>query len=433
MLDLARLAKIWKLTNSPNPGEAAAARDRARAIVEREGKTLADVPGLLRATQKSAPAKPAPATAGFADFGDWMEEREPGYKARFAKEQAERRQREKDELQEVLARYGSEEAVITLSPTEAVLRAAVLKWCVFQKPPYDTRWIAEIDGRDEPYPLDKMTPRVRKALSAAIPVPTTITEAFAEYTMWEKRDRERALVFGSVGDRQLDLPSAFRMEIVRNLLEVGLRAASVEEVLIRQRYTIDSQMSQPEIDQAVLLDLEGLVAAKAIAKITSRQRRRDRGGRQCGHDSPDRANLICSADLLILVGKRSCRSQCGWDVRGSFDALLDRHILLFAGLAPRPAAHRSHPERCPVHRGRGSGCSCFSSPASCSGSSECFTRGSSSAMRRQIAGRSRNSITATAGMTLPNARRLEPLFAKVSKEQAVKSGNQNDFTHREDR
>ena len=146
------------------------------------------------------------------------------------------------------------------SPTETILREAVLKWCVFQKPPYDPRWIETIDGQRDPYPLDKMKLRVRKALSKAIPLPTNITDAFAEYTMWEKRDREMQLALGSMGDTQLDLPAAFRREIVRNLLEVGLRARSIAEVLIRQRHMIDAQMSMPEIDQAVLLDLEGLAA-----------------------------------------------------------------------------------------------------------------------------------------------------------------------------
>jgi hypothetical protein len=79
-----------------------------------------------------------------------------------------------------------------LSPAEATLRAAVLKWCVFQKPPYDTRWIEKIDGRSEPYPLDQMNGAGQEALSKAIPLLTTITEAFAKYQMFGKaRPRTR--------------------------------------------------------------------------------------------------------------------------------------------------------------------------------------------------------------------------------------------------
>lgn len=45
-MNLARLAKVWRLTTSPNAGEAAAARERARAMLAGIGKTLDDVPRL---------------------------------------------------------------------------------------------------------------------------------------------------------------------------------------------------------------------------------------------------------------------------------------------------------------------------------------------------------------------------------------------------
>jgi hypothetical protein len=46
--------------------------------------------------------------------------------------------------------------------------------------------------------------------------------------------------------------------MVLGLLETGLRAQSVAEVLIRQRHYIASGFSIPEIEQAVLADLEHL-------------------------------------------------------------------------------------------------------------------------------------------------------------------------------
>ena len=73
-MDLIRLAKVWNLTTSHNPGEAAAAQDRARVIVEREGKTLADVPNLLRGISTTEPSKASPISAGsFAGLEDWMD------------------------------------------------------------------------------------------------------------------------------------------------------------------------------------------------------------------------------------------------------------------------------------------------------------------------------------------------------------------------
>jgi hypothetical protein len=73
-MDLIRLAKVWNLTTSHNPGEAAAAHDRARAIVEREGKTLADVPNLLRGILTTEPPKASPMSeGGFAGLEVWMD------------------------------------------------------------------------------------------------------------------------------------------------------------------------------------------------------------------------------------------------------------------------------------------------------------------------------------------------------------------------
>ena len=46
-MNLPRLAKAWALTTRPNRGETAAAREQAWRIVQRAGKTLADVPALL--------------------------------------------------------------------------------------------------------------------------------------------------------------------------------------------------------------------------------------------------------------------------------------------------------------------------------------------------------------------------------------------------
>jgi hypothetical protein len=73
-MDLIRLAKVWNLTTSLNAGEAAAAHDRARAIVECEGKTLADVPNLLRGILTIEPPKASPMSeGGFAGLEVWMD------------------------------------------------------------------------------------------------------------------------------------------------------------------------------------------------------------------------------------------------------------------------------------------------------------------------------------------------------------------------
>lgn len=48
MLNVERLRKVWRLAvASPQPGEAQAALERARAIVQAEGYALPDIPRLL--------------------------------------------------------------------------------------------------------------------------------------------------------------------------------------------------------------------------------------------------------------------------------------------------------------------------------------------------------------------------------------------------
>ena len=260
-IDLNRLAKIWKLTTSPNAGEAAAARNRAKAIVEREGKTLADIPGLLGKAQQAK--GPTPGAAGFTFYDMTNPDHVAAYAAKQAEIHAARSAREAPEREEVLARYGGTvDDVLAWTEKESILRAAVAKWSVSQEPPHQ-RWTKSIDGIDMMENLDKLSLRARRALSNAYPLPTTITAAAEEYRMWEKRDRDVGLAVEATDDTQLDLPVYFRREIVRELLETKLRARDIGEVLIRQRHMIDSQMSMPEIDQAVLLDLEGLVEQQA--------------------------------------------------------------------------------------------------------------------------------------------------------------------------
>ena len=257
-MNLPLLKKVWALASSPNPGEAMAARDRARVMVEREGKTLADIPELL-GQKKASSTAPQPSPDGFSFYDtnnpDHMREWAAADRGRRAKRAA----RETPERAEVLARYGSLDAVLAWTDREQRLRASVAVWSVFEKPPQQGRTVS-ITG----YQMDdsgKPPDKIIRALSRAYPLPATITEAAAEYADWEQRDRDLGLVLEDTSDQQLDLPACLRREIVRDLLETGLRATSIHEVLIRQRHLVASEMSEPEIDQAVLLDLEALVAA----------------------------------------------------------------------------------------------------------------------------------------------------------------------------
>jgi hypothetical protein len=258
-MNLDRLGKVWALTRSANAGEAAAARERARIMVEREGKTLADIPSLLRGKPIPTDA-PRPSPSGFTptDMSN-PAHRRPETPAE-KKRRAERSRKEKPARDDVLRRHGGIDGVLAWTEKERLLRLAVAPWSVFQPPPHQ-RWTKSIDGHEVTTPGPPPA-RVVRALSDAYPLPRTISEAAGEYGMWQSRDRDVGLAVEASDNPQLDLSAEIRRDIVRRLMEVDLRAQSVAEVLIRQRHLVEMDtIGDPDIEKAVLLDLESLDAA----------------------------------------------------------------------------------------------------------------------------------------------------------------------------
>ena len=255
-MNLDRLRKIAALMDSANPGEAAAARDRARVMLEKAGKTLADLPGILMGID--APKQSGPFT--FYDMDN------PLHRAAWAEQDRQRREQEQrkyaPERAEVLARYGSEAAVLARTEWEEALIAAVQPWVKFQEPPYDPRWVKSIDGFSDSLFTEKAPKRVLEAIAGAYPLPTTISAAKAEYDAWERRDRDLGLVLEMYGDNALDLPAKIRSNMVLDLLKEGLRATSLGEVLLRHRFHVEQGWHDPDIDHAVLADLEALAGSQ---------------------------------------------------------------------------------------------------------------------------------------------------------------------------
>jgi len=262
-MNLARLAKVWALTTSSAPGEAAAARAQAQRIVERAGKTLADVPGLLG----QAPQQPKPAPFTFVDIG--TPEGRAAYAAQAARHKAARDRREAPERAEVLQRYGTAEAALAWTMQEVQLRSAVRPWSTFQRAPNNHR-TAAVDG----WTLACLTnppQRVLDALADAYSLPATIAEAATVYQAWQRRDRDLGLVLGDTTDTQLDLHAYLRGQIVEQLLATELRATTLADVLARQRYLVDLGWNSPKIEQAVLLDLEHLAGMASAPPVQSGQ------------------------------------------------------------------------------------------------------------------------------------------------------------------
>jgi hypothetical protein len=270
-MNLDRLGKVWALTRSANAGEAAAARERARIMVEREGKSLADIPSLLRG-RPVPPEAPRPGPSGFTatDMSN-PAHRRPETPAE-KKRRAERTRKEKPVRDEVLRRYGGLEAVLAWTEKERLLRAAVAPWSVFQPPPHQ-RWTKSIDGHEVTTP-GPPSARVVRALSDAYPLPKTISEAAGEYAMWQSRDRDVGLAVEASDNPQLDLSADMRRDIVRRLMEVDLRAQTLAEVLIRQRHLVEMDtIGDPDIEKAVLRDLESLEQTRVTAAEAAASKR----------------------------------------------------------------------------------------------------------------------------------------------------------------
>jgi hypothetical protein len=221
---------------------------------------------LLRQRQSttdraSAGGAPEPGPHGFTFYDMDNPDHMAAWAESDRKRRAERARKEAPEREAVLSRYSSMDAAIAPCEREVLLRMSVRKWAVFHDAP-NQRWTKSIDGCRELW-IREMTPRVRLALSTAYPLPGTVQQAKAEYDYWECRDRELGLVLEDTSDTQLDLAARGRREIVRDLLETGLRARTLGEVLIRQRHLVASESVMVEVEQAVLADLEHLAAMAA--------------------------------------------------------------------------------------------------------------------------------------------------------------------------
>src|SRR4051812_21400431 len=181
-IDVERFAKVWALTDSDIPGEAAAARSRAAAMLKRAGKTLADAPSILRQKKRKESRFEDPS---YAEARRAAEEiirqqaareaearrkeaaaREATYEDLRRKEHAEWIRKHAAERKKVIAGYGSVEAALVRTREEKLLFDAVSQWVVYQQGT-DERWIESIDGIGR---FSEPEGRVKKAISEAYPL-----------------------------------------------------------------------------------------------------------------------------------------------------------------------------------------------------------------------------------------------------------------------
>jgi hypothetical protein len=241
MINLEKFAKIWAMTDSPNPHEAENARELARYMLDGEGKSFADVPDLLRAAQ------PKPVLSPYEGiFGTVKENAEKAATKRW----------------EVVCRYGSAEAVLAPSVNEALLDAAVqhLKKRVRKMYHNGTFWTDSLAGWTGWSMARVSPPEVVKAVSEAYPLPATVDAAKLEKDFWDQRALDLDHFHGPAGgDDALSLAAQERRRIVDDLFWQGLRARDLREVIQRVEAIMNGEGCEPNgALETIKTDLEAL-------------------------------------------------------------------------------------------------------------------------------------------------------------------------------
>jgi len=261
-----RFIKIVALMNSTqHAGEKAAARQRAEAVAMSCGMTFEQA---LAAS--IAPPQPKPFNI-FEGFDDYMEEKEPGYKAQRAKEKSDKATARRARVKILLKRYGSVEAGLAPCEKEKLLHEALRPWIKYCKRPHQ-RWTYSVDGSSCYWLFDfKDAPHIREAVANAYPLPTTFKEALAEYEYWQTRRIEMEdLLDDEIGDEVLDRPAALRRDMVEDLLTKDLVLTTVADLYARFKFYREMDFRSETIEDAIFRDLESMAKAEADLSTCSK-------------------------------------------------------------------------------------------------------------------------------------------------------------------
>lgn len=263
-LDMEKLRKVRALMQGgKTEGERLAAKGRAEALAARAGLSLKDALSKLDA----ATATPSQARNPFAGFADWMEEREPGYKAREAARRAEKEAARLARCRELLAVYGSEDAVFVPTDLEAALRDALAPLADPGNPLFGYRGFRYCDGP---------TPEMWQAMRGAVRIPETVQEAWAAYQAHEARTDDRIAFCPDHSPWQWE--EAWRSALV-HLLDT-LRAPTAEGIAARLAWMADLANQEftrgIEADKAVITALREDFASFAASVQTGQARPGDR-------------------------------------------------------------------------------------------------------------------------------------------------------------
>ncbi|OUJ09174.1 hypothetical protein [Acetobacter sp. DsW_059] len=283
-LNLDRLAKIWALAEQGDAGEQGAARNRAEALVQPYGYSLADVPDLLL-SEGYLDDEPQPAAGGFTFYDMNNPAHQRAYARAEEKKRAAWRIANRVRIDEVLARYGSEEAVFEYTVEEKAYDAVIKP---FHK--------AGDPGKGDTWDGEHFSPsiRVRAALATVRPWPDTIPDAIAEYEYWEKLYDDRNIADNNNQYNYLSQGADFRRWALGDLINEEIAARDLSDVIIRLRFQEASQGTYND-SAAILRDLERLHAAENS----------QRPDPASGDISPDRGSPVTSDGNMGDSGNRA--------------------------------------------------------------------------------------------------------------------------------
>lgn len=261
-LDAFKFRKVHCLiAEGATAGERAAAETRARAMAAKAGMTL-------EVAVSSLDAKPqTTSTDFFAGFDDWMEKKEPGFKAQKFREKAERDERDAVRRAEVLEAYGSKEKLFARTEAEAMLLDAiapfVTKWDSWTDIATGTvhRFALEIGGRNTEHVFWKaedLPADARQAIVQIYPWPASLRGVLDEAKMWDRLRLDRGLFAGGEWSHYAEVEC--RIDLLERALESDQPVASWDDVEARfdwKRWEFERQWLDPqEMDDPFLARMQ---------------------------------------------------------------------------------------------------------------------------------------------------------------------------------
>ena len=329
---LETFAKVRALHDrTTNPGEKASAAARMKTLAGKAGMTVDQAMSKLDTPPVTIAAS---CTVNVADFFDTPY---------FREQKADRDRERAVRWREVLAEYGSEEAVFTPGPIERALDEAAARFG--PHPGWDA------------YLLGNVPPAIVATVEAAWPMPTIVCDAWIEFAFWEKLTSDREARGVACGDQSN--PVQIRSRLLERALD-HLPAASLNDLRARLSWLehLDSRDAREHGTRLATLRAD-------IERMGQRIREQDASPVQNGHEAhterdtpvgpPDPANQTVGVQNGQAQGnaaaappltspdpaKTSAPVQSGHARRTNADKRRDVLALIGQGLTDREIARRA--------------------------------------------------------------------------------------------